>query len=448
MVSASLTFLRTQSDERLIALARTGHERAFEAIVERYRRPLLRHGRRLLGEARAEEAVQQAFLAAWAALQRGDDVRHLSGWLHRIVHNAALNALRGEHDDHAELREWLQGAGAPEDELERREMLRSTLANLAALPARQREALLRIAVDGQSAEEVGSSLGLTEGAVRQLLYRARTALRAAATALTPMPLASWLARAEPLTARLAEVAGGAGGAGLGSIVAKSSVVVVVGGAAAAGPAVIDGGSPRDSRPPAATSRVADPAARPSAPDVSGRDVGPGAAPAPGRPGSGGSDSSGPGSGGSGSRGSDNSGPGSGDSGDSGSGSSGSGSSGSGSSGSGSGDADDSGSGSSGSSSSGSGSGGSGSGDADDGGSGSSGSGTSGSGSGGSLSSGSGSSGSLSSGSESSGSLTSSGSSRSGSSVSDDADSSGSGSTGSDSGDSDSDSSGSGSGDSD
>jgi hypothetical protein len=53
MVSPSLTLLRTQSDERLIALARAGHERAFEAIVERYRRPLLRHARRLVSEARA-----------------------------------------------------------------------------------------------------------------------------------------------------------------------------------------------------------------------------------------------------------------------------------------------------------------------------------------------------------------------------------------------------------
>src|SRR3569623_167880 len=147
MVSPSVTVLRTQSVERLVALARAGHERAFEAIVERFLRPLLRHGRRLLPEARAEDAVQQTFVAAWTALQRGDDVRHLSGWLHRIIHNAALNALRGERDDHAERREWLDAVGAPEEQVERRELLRETLANLAALPERQREALLRVAVD-------------------------------------------------------------------------------------------------------------------------------------------------------------------------------------------------------------------------------------------------------------------------------------------------------------
>ena len=72
MPSPSIVLLRTQSDARLIALAREGHERAFEAIVERYRRPLLRHCRRLLPEARAEDALQQALVSAWGALRRGD----------------------------------------------------------------------------------------------------------------------------------------------------------------------------------------------------------------------------------------------------------------------------------------------------------------------------------------------------------------------------------------
>ena len=311
MVSPSLTVLRTQSDERLIALTRAGHERAFEAIVERYRRPLLRHGRRLLPEARAEEAVQQTFVAAWAALQRGDDVRHLSGWLHRIVHNAALNSLRGERDDYAELREWLDAGSAPHEQLERRELLRETLVNLAALPERQREALLRVAVDGVPAEEVGGSLGLTEGAVRQLLYRARTALRAAATGLTPMPVASWLARAEPLTASVADAATGAGSAGLAALLAKAGVVAVVAGAAATGPAVLDKSPSRAEPHRAPAARAATrttPIAAYRAPGVT--------TPAPvtwdDRSGPGrGDDSSGPGS--SGSDSSDSSGPGSGSS---------------------------------------------------------------------------------------------------------------------------------------
>jgi len=56
MLSPSLTLLRTQSDARLVELAHAGHERAFEAIVERHHRSLLRCARRVLPEVRAEDA--------------------------------------------------------------------------------------------------------------------------------------------------------------------------------------------------------------------------------------------------------------------------------------------------------------------------------------------------------------------------------------------------------
>src|SRR5215207_5509791 len=107
MTSASVKLLRTQTDERLVALASAGHERAFEAIVERYRRPLLRHGRKYLPEARAEDALQQALVSAWSALARGDAVRELRPWLYRIVHNTALNALRSSGFDYEELHDVL-----------------------------------------------------------------------------------------------------------------------------------------------------------------------------------------------------------------------------------------------------------------------------------------------------------------------------------------------------
>src|SRR4051812_50091736 len=226
MPSPSLTLLRTQSDERLVALARAGHERAFEAIVERYRKALLRAARRVLPEARAEDALQQALLAAWTALQRGDEVRELRPWLYRIVHHTALNALRVSGYDYAELHEAARIADTGEDELERRAVVRQTLASLAALPDRQREALIRTAVSGDSQEDVARDLGLTDNALRQLVHRARMSLRAAATALTPMPLvtaaASGSARGGSLVERVSElVAGGGAGAAPGEAGARA-----------------------------------------------------------------------------------------------------------------------------------------------------------------------------------------------------------------------------------
>ncbi len=259
MPSPSVTLLRTQSDERLVALAAGGHERAFEAIVERYRRTLLRHARRYLPEARAEDALQQAFLAAWTALRRGDDVRELRPWLHRIVHNTALNARRAVGYDYDELRETLEGSGGPAELAERRAVVRGTLAGLAALPDRQRDALLRIAVEGRSQDEVAEELGLTQNAVRQLVHRARTSLRAAATAVVPLPLATWLATAGAgrgdVAARVGELVAGAGGS---ATLAKAGAVAVIAGGAVAGPAVVHDASTRErSSAPAAASARAD-----------------------------------------------------------------------------------------------------------------------------------------------------------------------------------------------
>jgi RNA polymerase sigma-70 factor (ECF subfamily) len=60
------------ADERLVALARAGDEHAFAVIVERYRAPLLAYCRRLVPGATAEDALQQTFINAYAALSRAD----------------------------------------------------------------------------------------------------------------------------------------------------------------------------------------------------------------------------------------------------------------------------------------------------------------------------------------------------------------------------------------
>src|SRR6201991_2060447 len=234
LVSPSPVLLRTQSDERLVLLARAGHERAFEAIVERYRGALLRAARRYLPEARAEDAVQQAYIAAWSALQRGDEVRDLRAWLYRIVHNTALNQLRVSGYDYAELEDSLRGTDAPQEEMERRAVVRQTLTGLAALPDRQREALLQIAVEGRSQEEVARELGVSEGAVRQLVHRARLTLRAAATVICPLPLAQWAAASSgtgpPNAERIAELIAGTGAS---AFAAKAGVAAVLVGSTAA-----------------------------------------------------------------------------------------------------------------------------------------------------------------------------------------------------------------------
>lgn len=231
---ASTRLLGTQSDERLLELVAKGHERAFEALVHRYRRSLLGYCRRLgLSDTRAEDAVQQALLKAWLALQSGTEVRELRPWLFRIVHNTALNVLRSTPRERGMIEEEAGARGelssAAPSELESRMAARDALRDVAGLPPMQRDAILLTAFEGRSHEEVASTLGITHGAVRGLLYRARATLRSAAAVLVPPPVLQWasggVSRVAPTAARLGELSAGGGGEA-GGLLAKGAAVAV------------------------------------------------------------------------------------------------------------------------------------------------------------------------------------------------------------------------------
>src|SRR4051812_30355432 len=225
---AGTAVLRTQSDDRLIDLVREGNDRAFEAIVHRYRGPLLRYCRRFLSPARAEDAVQQTFVNAIAAIRDGDAEINLRPWLYRIAHNASLNVLRQAGADYDEISEQIDGVETPAQALERGERFRSVVAAVRRLPERQRDALVLQALEGRSYDEIATELGVSDGAVRQLLNRARTTLREGATALTPPALLARLGGS--LEAPVAErVAQGIGGAGGSALLAKAAAAVVVAG---------------------------------------------------------------------------------------------------------------------------------------------------------------------------------------------------------------------------
>ena len=253
----SIRLLSGQSDERLLALARGGHERAFEALVQRYRRPLLRFCRRTmrLSDARAEDVVQQSLLKAWMALAAGTEVRDFKPWLYSIVRNTALNSMRGQAESTVALTVALRAQVAIDSELEQRLEMRAALTHVAALPQAQRDAIFLTVLDGQTHEEVASALGITHGAVRGLLYRARTTLRSAAAAITPQPLIAWAAgSAGPSTERIVEISSGAGALGAGGLLAKGAVLAVTAGALATGAVVQLGHT--SSRHPAARAAAA------------------------------------------------------------------------------------------------------------------------------------------------------------------------------------------------
>jgi RNA polymerase sigma factor (sigma-70 family) len=358
--------LRLQSDERLAGLAAAGNGRAFEVLVRRHRPALVRAAGRVLPGAEAEDAAQQALLNAQQALRRNGAPERFEPWLNRIAVNAALKQLQRTPDELPLDEDRVDGVEQPADRIERRERLQDTVGAIGALPERQRRALVLRELEGRSHDEIARDLGLTAGAVRQLIHRARAGVRSAVTALTPYGILLRLSADPEASTRTAEIVAGGGATALA---AKTVAAGLVAGGIATGVALV----PEKEKPARASDGPAKPAElAPAASDSassSSTDPGDSSGPGGGRREVNRRDSSGPGGGeeaevadssGPGSGGNDSSGPGGGGSGSSDSGSSDSGSSGSGSSGSGS-----SGSGSSGSGSSGSGSSGSGGGSGDD-----------------------------------------------------------------------------------
>jgi RNA polymerase sigma factor (sigma-70 family) len=247
--------LRTQPDRRLVALVRQGYETAFEEIVRRYAKPLGRYAAAIVGP-HSEDVTQDAFSKALLALRRDDAEIELRPWLFRIVRNTALNDLRDSPPSPEVLAEALACGADPAEELERREDLADLMRRLQALPAEQRAAIVMRELEGLGHEEIAAALGLSGGAARQAIYRARRALRDGLGMLLPLPLLRMLLTADGQAA--AEAAGGAAGvAGAGMAVKATAATVLVAGTVGAGVALQES---REAREPETSARTAQPTA--------------------------------------------------------------------------------------------------------------------------------------------------------------------------------------------
>jgi RNA polymerase sigma factor (sigma-70 family) len=243
--------LRAQPDRRLVDLVRDGYDAAFEEIVRRYRRPLDRFAAAIVG-GRSEDVTQDAFSKALLALRGSEAEIELRPWLYRIVRNTALNDLRDRAPAAEELAETLPGGRSAAAEAEAREQLRDLMARLQALPEPQRAALVMRELEGLSHEEIAAALGVSGGAARQAIFRARAALRDGLGLLVPMPVLRALAEHGGEAAVGAGVAAGALKVGLATVLVAGTVGAGVAiehrGGERAGPEAAEGATlPRDAQ---------------------------------------------------------------------------------------------------------------------------------------------------------------------------------------------------------
>ncbi|HEV7772875.1 MAG TPA: RNA polymerase sigma factor [Conexibacter sp.] len=177
--------LRIRSDEELVRRFRAGDEDAFRVIHDRYRARLFAYARQMLRGSRqdAEEALQDAFVRAHAALRTDARDISLRAWLYRIVHNRCIDELRRPQPPSPESLALLRPP--PEDPIAatlRRESLRRLVTDIGRLPEQQRAALLMRELGGMSYDEVAAALTITVASVKSTLMRARMSLTTAAQA--------------------------------------------------------------------------------------------------------------------------------------------------------------------------------------------------------------------------------------------------------------------------
>ncbi len=171
------------SDEALALRVAAGDNRAFSEIVRRHGGRLRALAHRFIGGAsEADDIVQETFLSFWknaARWQPGGPP--LGAYLTRIAINRAIDGDRRRKMRRFFGLEDASEIADPEAQADERLGSKSELAAVtgyvAALPARQRAAIL-LAADGErSNAEIGEAMGLSVGAVEQLLVRARRTLR-------------------------------------------------------------------------------------------------------------------------------------------------------------------------------------------------------------------------------------------------------------------------------
>jgi RNA polymerase sigma factor (sigma-70 family) len=167
---------RGRSDDALVARVRSGDERAFELVFDRYHRGLLAFCRHMLASnEEAEDALQHTFMAAYRALRTSDRPIRLRAWLYTIARNRCLSILRARREQVA-FDDGHAAADGLAADIDRRAELRGLLADLERLPEEQRAALVLFELGDHGHDEIAEILGVRREKVKALVFQARESL--------------------------------------------------------------------------------------------------------------------------------------------------------------------------------------------------------------------------------------------------------------------------------
>jgi RNA polymerase sigma-70 factor, ECF subfamily len=174
-------------DQVLVERAQRGEKQAFELLVVKYQRKLVRLLSRFIRDsAEVEDVAQEAFIKAYRALPsfRGDSAFYT--WLYRIGINTAKNHLvsmgrrapttttvDNEEAEGLENGDQLREMNTPEAELMTRQIAATVNRTMDELPEELRTAITLREIEGMSYEDIAKIMNCPIGTVRSRIFRAR-----------------------------------------------------------------------------------------------------------------------------------------------------------------------------------------------------------------------------------------------------------------------------------
>jgi RNA polymerase sigma-70 factor (ECF subfamily) len=179
-----------ETDLELMLRVARGDEGSFEELLRRHRAPLTNYFRRMVRDpSLAEDLAQEVFLRVYQARGRYRPEARFTTWLYRIATNLALNTIRDRKGGapHPDPGDFEDGSGPGhvadsrpnvEQQLMRSDRERLIRQAVEELPERQRVAVILHKYQNVDYQQIAKVLGVSESAVKSLLFRAYESLRA------------------------------------------------------------------------------------------------------------------------------------------------------------------------------------------------------------------------------------------------------------------------------
>ena len=179
-----------EQDDRLIADALQGDQKAYEALLARHNKAIFHVVMKIVrNREEAQDLVQETFMKAFNALASYRSEYRFSTWLYKIAANCAIDFVRKKRIEALSLDKPIEtrdgrvefevpdSSWDPEQDLVRKQKLKSIEEAIDSLPDKYREVIIFRHQDDKPYEEIADILKVPVGTVKARIFRARELLK-------------------------------------------------------------------------------------------------------------------------------------------------------------------------------------------------------------------------------------------------------------------------------